>query len=476
MKTLPVRKIGQNPEFPLISVAAASIGWILFIQFFGVEVINESTLFTRQQNAPALQGNYKNLKIELVTEGLSSPTSMTFVDDNKILVLEKNTGLVRLITDGVLQKLPVLKLPVDSKGERGLLGIAVMDNNNGNNNIYYQSGKTLADYHDYANTNFKKMLNDSSTAPPAVNTSVFLYFTESNNNSTNNEQLRNRIYKYEWNGQTLHNRTLILDLPALPDPHHNGGKLLIGHDHYIYTVIGDLGGPKTQAQNDNTGPPADGTGGILRITQDGKPVPDPPLGKKYPLNLYYAYGIRNSFGMDFDPVNGKLWDTENGEDKYDEINVVKPGFNSGWVKIMGPLSRYHNDVTKGSLVNFPGSYYSDPVFSWYRSIGITDIEFLKSSKLGDKYKNNLFVGDINNGNLYYFEVNESRTGLKLDYNNESKFNSIGLKDMVADNKNELSEIVFGSGFRGITDIQTGHDGYLYILTYLDGKLYRIVPN
>src|SRR6266568_5759952 len=154
MKTLPVRKIGQNPEFPLISVAAASIGWILFIQFFGVEVINESTLFTRQQNAPALQGNYKNLKIELVTEGLSSPTSMTFVDDNKILVLEKNTGLVRLISDGVLQDKPVLRLPIDNKAERGLLGIAVMHRNN---------NKT-----------------------DAVNTNVFLYFTESNTNSSSN--------------------------------------------------------------------------------------------------------------------------------------------------------------------------------------------------------------------------------------------------------------------------------------------------
>src|SRR5207244_4845778 len=144
---------------------------------------------------------------------------------------------------------------------------------------------------------------------------------------------------------------------------------------------------------------------------------------------------------------------------------VKPGVKNGFVKIIGPLLRNLNILIKGGLVNFPGSYYSDPVFSWYRSIGITDIEFLKSSKLGDKYKNNLFVGDINNGNLYYFEVNESRTGLKLDYNNESKFNSIGLKDMVADNKNELSEIIFGSGFKGITDIQTGPDGYLYILTY-----------
>jgi aldose sugar dehydrogenase len=210
---------------------------------------------------------YKNLKIELVTEGLSSPTSMTFVDDNKILVLEKNTGLVRLISDGVLQRLPVLKVSVDTKGERGLLGIAILDNNNGNNDSYYPSEKTLAGYHNYSNTNFKKMLNDSSTAAQPVNTSVFLYFTESN--STNNEQLRNRIYNYEWNGQTLRNPTPIMDLPASPDPRHNGGKLLIGHDDYVYTTLGDLGGPKTQAQNDNTGPPADGTGGILRITQDG---------------------------------------------------------------------------------------------------------------------------------------------------------------------------------------------------------------
>src|SRR5947208_15052004 len=99
MKTLPVWKIGQNQDFPLIFVAAASIGWILFIKFFGVDVINESTLITRQQNAPSLQGNYKNLKIERVNEGLSSPTSMALIDYNKLLVLEKDTDLVRFMSD-----------------------------------------------------------------------------------------------------------------------------------------------------------------------------------------------------------------------------------------------------------------------------------------------------------------------------------------------------------------------------------------
>jgi aldose sugar dehydrogenase len=131
---------------------------------------------------------------------------------------------------------------------------------------------------------------------------------------------------------------------------------------------------------------------------------------------------------------------------------------------MGPLSR--SNISKAELVNFLGSYYSDPVFSWYHSIGVTDIKFLKSSKLGGKYKNNMFVGDINNGNLYYFQLNDTRTGLK--------FYSSGLEDIVADNNNELSEITFASGFKGITNLETGPDGYLYILSYLDGKLYRIV--
>jgi glucose/arabinose dehydrogenase len=346
-----VQKISENQAILLISVVAVTIaiGFIFSILFFGL--FHNMAPLTKQQYDPSLQGSYeKDLKIETVTEGLSYPTSMAFVDESKILVLEKNTGLVRLISDGVLQNKPVLRLPIDNKAERGLLGIVVLHKNNNKTDV--------------------------------VNTNVYLYFTESNHkgisNLRNDEQVRNMIYKYDWNGQSIINPTLILDLPAIPGPYHNGGKLVIGPDHYLYTVIGDLGGPKTEAQNNRTGPAVDGTGGILRTTQDGKPVSDPPLGNKYPLNLYYAYGIRNSFGIGFDPVTGKLWDTENGEDKYDEINVVKPGFNSGWFKVMGPMSR-NNTVSKTELVNLSGSYYSDPVFSWYHDVGVTDIEFLKSS-------------------------------------------------------------------------------------------------
>jgi glucose/arabinose dehydrogenase len=92
---------------------------------------------------------------------------------------------------------------------------------------------------------------------------------------------------------------------------------------------------------------------------------------------------------------------------------VNPGFNSGWIKVMGPVAR-NEGITEEELVNFPGSKYADPVFSWKDPIAITAIEFMKSSKLGASYQNNIFVGDYNNGNLYFFKVNKDRTGMELD--------------------------------------------------------------
>jgi aldose sugar dehydrogenase len=377
-----------------------------------------------------------NLQVETIVEGLSWPTSMAFIDNNNILVLEKEKGTVRLISNGILQETPVLKIDVNSRSERGLLGIAIMNNG-----------------------------------------TVFLYYTES---SQNGDQLRNRVYKYQWNDEErlLVNPTLILDLPAFPGPNHDGGKLIIGSDNYLYAVIGDLN-HMGKLQNIVNGPDPDDTGVILRMNpEDGSPAPDNHFinnnNNLSSLNQYYAYGIRNSFGIAFDPITNILWDTENGPTEYDEVNVVKPGFNSGWRQVMGPISK--SGITEDELVNFPNSKYADPVMSWLPSIGITDIEFLTSSKLGDKYVNNIFVGDIGdltNGYLYYFEVNEDRTGIKFDNSSQT-----GLTDFVADNEQEMSAISLGTDFGGITDIETGPDGFLYILT-LDresdgeGKIYRI---
>jgi aldose sugar dehydrogenase len=147
--------------------------------------------------------------------------------------------------------------------------------------------------------------------------------------------------------------------------------------------------------------------------------------------------------------------------------------------MMGPVIR-NNLTDKESLFVFPGSEYADPVFSWKEQVGVTDIEFFNSSKLGIEYANNIFVGDINNGNLYFFKLNENRTGIhfvgEVDENRNGSKAVIqsGMQDFVADNKDEISKVIFGTDFGRITDIETGPDGFLYILSYEDGRIYRIV--
>jgi glucose/arabinose dehydrogenase len=361
---------------------------------------------------------------------------MRFLDDGSILVLEKNNGQVRVVLDGFILEDSPIQVEVANGAEQGLLGIAIWNE------------------------------NDDTT-------SVFLYLTESYEDKT-----RNLVYKYVYdkNEKTLGNKTLLLDLPAEPGPFHNGGKISVGpHDGYIYAVIGDVSSGGYMLDNQKGGKPPSDRSVVLRVHRDtGSPVEDNPFynytGEMEKLRRYYAYGIRNSFGMDFDPVTGKLWITENGDDVYDEINIIQPGFNSGWHKIMGPFGRT-NVTIENDLVNFDGAKYEDPVFSWYVPVGVTDIEFFNSTELGDKYKDNIFVGDINNGNLYFFEVNGERTGMT--------FHDPRLLDLVADpvedsEASELSSLILGEGFEGITDIETGPDGLLYILTYQDGKIYRIV--
>lgn len=358
-----------------------------------------------------------NLKVESFVSGISFPTSMLFLNENNILVLEKD-GNVRLVSNGMLQAQPLVSLTVDTKNERGLLGAE------------------------------------------KVGESVFLYAT------VKEGEVINRIYKYTLAGAELTNEEAFMDLPGTPATNHQGGKLAVSNDGYLYSVTGELQ-RDGKDQNIVNGPDPDFSGAILKINpNDGSPAPNNPFqgdNPDDPLNWYQAYGIRNSFGLGIDPVTGTLWDTENGAQSYDEINLVSPGFNSGWKLAMGPIS--DSGITENDLVSFPNSSYKDPILSFIDSFGITDIEFLNSDKLGAEYSNNAFVGDIGYGNLYRFELNDDRTDFNLD--------SPGLADRVVDNDDELASILFGEGFAGVTDIKTGPDGFLYVLSFDDGTIYRI---
>jgi glucose/arabinose dehydrogenase len=426
-----------------------------------------------------------NLKAELVVKGLKNPTSMIFLADHDLLVLEQD-GIVRRVLGNTILEQPVLNISsiVNSTRERGLLGIATSDGS-----VFSQ----------HRNQN--------------PNLSIYLYFTEKipndlhrycNMKNCTKAQVVNSLYVYEMKGGKLVNPKLLFSIPfgnADISLWHIGGKITLGPDGRIYVTGGDgnicenseecrksvnEGLLHSKTANSNWSD-ATGTGGILVTSKDAKTdATKSILGPDHPLNLYYAYGIRNSFGLDFDPLTGDLWDTENGPYYGDEINLVKPGFNSGWAKVQGiwPITNYNLmtinlqpgyhfpqeeiAVNDASLFDFNGNgKYSLPEFTWNKSIGPTALKFFNSDKLGKQYKNDMFVGSYSNGTIYHFELNKERNSIVTDR---------PLKNNVAYNQGELADLIFAQGFFPITDLQVSPDGFLYFLTYYDGNVWKIVKS
>jgi glucose/arabinose dehydrogenase len=396
------------------------------------------SLFLLAGIAPAQTLTDSSLTVTQIVTGLNVPIGIAFLNTNDILVLEKNTGIVRRVIDSVLQTNPVLDVAVDNTDERGLLSIALHPGFATNNLVY---------------------LCYTESATPGVDT-------------TFQDPLCICLYRYEWDGNVLTNGTQIFSFPVEPGiDYHNGGFILFGPDNKLYAVTGDherFGA----LQNQQFGDAPDDTSVIVRLNDDGTAPSDNPFFSQLGMTNVFAYGVRNSFGFTFDPLTGNLWDTENGENDYDEINLVMPGFNSGWREIMGPASR--SDGSISNLVSFAGSQYSDPEFSWSNTVAPTGITFLNSSALGEQYRNDLFVGDYNNGLLYHFDLNAQRNALVL---------SGGLSDKVADTAGERDLAVIGTGFgvfsaefgefAGISAVKVGPDGRLYVVSIGTGTIYAI---
>jgi len=429
----------------MLIIVVICIGLICVANVDDVDAQSNKKL-KKEPSIPILRDS--NLKTELIVDKLKFPSGMEFIGNDDLLVIEKNTGIVKRVTNGkVIAEL--LDLNVAKKSERGLLGIAVLD-----------ISKTK--YADNYGPNDKF---------------VFLFVTETENQDDGNI-LGNRVYRYDFVNGNLINPTLLLDLPYLPGPSHNGGVMRIGPDNNLYIIMGDLNRLKdpsgdTITQNlEGTSPP-DGRGGVLRITPDGETVNDGfTLGNEGLLDKYYGYGVRNSFGIGFDNVTGYLWDTENGSHYGDELNIVKPGFNSGWRQVLGLSSMYgefnNKEFDRNQLINFNdnGKYY-DPVLTWNDTIAPTTVAFIHSSTLGEEYKDDMLVGGVKNGTILHFDLNQTRTGLQLEGE---------LSDSLVNKPSEQNSAIFGTGFDIITDIKIDpSDGDLYVLAAnsKNGKIYKI---
>ena len=399
----------------------------------------------------------KEYEIFQIFGGLEFPVTMDFVGDN-ILVLEKHSGkVIRLIEEAdkvLMYREPVLDVPVRYNFYSGMLGIT------------------------------------------AISDRVFLYYTESESGDDVREgkgasesvNAKNRVYQYDWDGEKLTNPILIKEFIAQLSNNHHGGAMTKGLDNEVYFVIGDEGQSgifENRAKNPcyivsfvNTECSSDTiyeTSSIFRIdTENDNNVE------------LFAMGIRNSFGLGVDPVTGYLWDTENGENYFDEINLVKPRFNSGWNSVIGPADRENPDThpcaggVLGNELNCPVEYrgyqpipppfenfvYSDPEFSFHQTVGPTAIAFPDDS-FG--YSDMLFVSDYHFATIYKFPLNSDRTG--FDFSNPD------LADLVVDGDVNLQpkELFFAYNFPGgITDI-TFHNGVMYVANLLGGTIYKIEP-
>ena len=384
--------------------------------------------------------------VERIFIGHFEPSSMTFLAPDDILVLDRDAGKVYRVTNGDLSG-PILDVNVGTEGYRGLLGVVV-------------------------------------TANEKEFTRVFLYYTEARTHDGDDATkkpttpLGNRLFRYDLVDNKLINPKLLLSLPTQPGPRHAGGVVAIGPDDNIYLTIGDLDGTfrykqyETMTQNYQNGAIPDGRSGILVVSQDGKPTGKQILGNSYPLNLYYAYGIRNSFGIDWDPLTKYLWDSENGPNFGDELNLVKAGFNSGWAGVQGYWKPNVEEMgllnlNPSDLVSFNGhGTYSPPEFTWINPVAPSAIKFLDSNIYGPQYRNDLLVGDANYGNIYDFNLDDKRMNLDL---------SGKLSDKIANDNGELKDLIFAKGFGKVTDMEIGPDGYLYVLSSEDdgAAIYKI---
>lgn len=325
-----------------------------------------------------------------VVGGLDQPVAFTFGPGHALWYVEKTTGEVRTYDlDTERDRLFYHVAGVDGQGERGMLGIA---------------------------------LHPDYPAEPYV----YVYATRSVSGN-----LRNQILRITARDGEGVRRRVIFSSPASSSPYHNGGRLLFGPDGMLYAIVGDghdAGNSQDLSGNDR--------GKILRLTPDGDvPATNPEDA------LWWAFGIRNSFGFAFDPLEDRLWQTENGPACNDEVNRIRKGGNYGW----GPSATC--DGASPGNTNGDGPSPIRPALFYEETVGITGIAFCDGCHLGARSQGRAFFGAVNDGGLRRVTLNARRTGVRRDV------------------------LVYGHD-GGILSIEVGPGGSLYFSDF-DG-VYRLV--
>ncbi len=415
---------------------------------------------------------------------------MAFLSEDDFLVIEKATGYVRRVQGGEIAEEPVLDLAVNFFDERGLLGIALDPNFADEPFVYlYWTARNDGDGDD-------------------------ALLGEDTEEATEVPDLGNRVDRFRWDGESLtfdgnivrlRSNTLQTDTLGRIRGNHDAGPLAFGPDGMLYIVNGDQN-LRGQLQNIQDGPPPNDmnlTGAVLRMDPDGSIPQDNPFAEAGAqaggevgenIAMIYAYGIRNTFGMTFHPETGDLWATENGDDTWDELNILDPGANSGWIQLMGTPERFDQykslevatedgldnpdfppDQLAGSaeqarerMFQLPASEYAAPQLAWLYPPAVTAIAFSDDAGLGGQ-GGSAWVGTVLTDSLLRFPMAPDGSALDL---------TGGLEDGVDDNSakgdlGESADYVAGTGFGIVTDIEQGPDGRLWVVSLSNGSVYAI---
>jgi len=210
-------------------------------------------------------------------------------------------------------------------------------------------------------------------------------------------------------------------------------------------------------------------------------------------------GVRNSFGLAVHAETGDLWQTENGDDSWDEVNTFPAGSNSGWIQLIGPPERFDEykqlevDSEDGlDNLEFPpdqlaananeaeqrmftlgDSDYVPPVFAWKHPAAVTSIAYVTDESLGASSANTAWLGTVLTDGLYRYPLAADGSG--FDFTGDT-----GLSDRVDDNTEkgdvgESAKYLVGTGFGVVTGIVHAPDGLLYVSSISAGAVYRIGP-
>jgi glucose/arabinose dehydrogenase len=296
---------------------------------------------------PAMAGT--GVRAVRVAGNLASPVGFTFTPGGRLVYLERNTGWIRFrnLQTGADHRTYRIS-NVNFSGERGALGVALHPN------------WPTARY-------------------------VYAFATRNTSGGLRNQVLRIKLQS----GRAVAVRT-ILSAGAGPATNHNGGRILFGPDKKLYVVIGDNAVPSNSQDRSNNL-----RGKILRLNPDGSTPGTNPFGSRI-----WAYGIRNSIGLAFDPQNGRLWESENGPNCNDEVNRIVKGGNHGW----GPNASCPNTNNSGPTPRI------SPKHTFVSPVGLTGLAFCDACGLGASFNGDLLIGAVNDGRIRRFDLNGARSG------------------------------------------------------------------